>query len=44
MKEFTYCLFKRRVDMWDPARVASDTRKGLERLQKLRPNDTFLGA
>ena len=44
MKEFTYWLFKRRVDMWDPARVASDTRKGLERLQKLRPNDTFLGA
>ena len=27
-KEFTYWLFKRRVGAWDPARVASDTRKG----------------
>ena len=36
MKEFTYQLFKRRLKFWDPARVASDTRKGLEKLSKLR--------
>ena len=35
-KEFTYQLFKRRLKLWDPARVASDTRKGLEKLDKLR--------
>jgi hypothetical protein len=35
-KELTYQLFKRRLKFWDPARVASDTRKGLERLSKLR--------
>ncbi len=35
MKQFTYWLFKRRVDLWDPARVASDTRKGIRRLQEL---------
>ena len=35
IKEFTYGLFKRRVKIWDPARVASDTRKGLERLHSL---------
>ena len=35
-KEFTYHLFKRRLKLWDPARVASDTRKGLEKLDKLR--------
>ncbi len=35
MKQFTYWLFKRRVDMWDPARVASDTRKGIQRLHEL---------
>ena len=35
VKRFTYWLFKRRVDMWDPARVASDTRKGIRRLQQL---------
>ncbi|MCE2463273.1 MAG: hypothetical protein J4F46_05075 [Dehalococcoidia bacterium] len=40
MKEFTYQLFKRRLKLWDPARVASDTRKGLERLDKLRACDT----
>ena len=44
LKEFTYWLFKRRVRIWDPARVASDTKKGLERIHKLRPSDTFLGA
>ncbi len=36
LKEFTYSLFKRRVELWDPARVASDTRKGLERLKRLK--------
>ncbi len=36
LKEFTYWLFKRRVELWDPARVASDTRKGLERLKRLQ--------
>ena len=35
-KEFTYWLFKRRVGAWDPARVASDTRKGLDCLQRIR--------
>lgn len=35
-KEFTYWLFKRRVKNSEPARVASDTRKGLLRLQRLR--------
>ena len=36
LKEFTYWLFKLRVSIWDPARVASDTRKGLDRLDALR--------
>ena len=35
LKEFTYWLFKRRLNMWDPARVASDTRKGIRRLRML---------
>ena len=35
MKEFTYRLHKRRLKMWDPARVASDTNKGIKRLQLL---------
>ena len=35
LKEFTYWLFKRRLDLWDPARVASDTRKGIRRLRML---------
>ena len=34
-QEFTYWLFKRRVKKWHPARVASDTRRGLERLREL---------
>ena len=46
LTEFTYRLFKRRVKLWDPARVASDTRKGLNRLRKLQittssPNATI---
>lgn len=36
LNEFTYWLFKRRVKFWDPARVGSDTRKGLEKLASLR--------
>ncbi len=32
---FTYWLFKRRMDRLDPARVASDTRKGLAQLEKM---------
>ncbi len=43
LKEFTYRLFKRRLKIWDPARVASDTRKGLEKLHTLRPSDSLLG-
>ncbi|MFQ6025951.1 MAG: hypothetical protein ACE5Q6_00390 [Dehalococcoidia bacterium] len=35
LKEFTYWLSKRRFHMWDPARVASDTRKGIRRLEML---------
>ena len=34
--EFTYWLFKRRVRKWHPARVASDTRRGLEKLRELQ--------
>ena len=44
MKGFTYWLFKRRLRRWDPARVASDTRKGLDKLHSLRASDTFLNA
>ncbi len=35
LHEFTYWLFKRRVSNADPARVASDTRKGLAMLPRL---------
>ena len=35
LKEFTYWLHKRRINIWDPARVASDTRKAIKRLDKL---------
>ena len=35
LKEFTYWLHKRRLEMWDPARVASDTRKGAQKLHQL---------
>ena len=34
-KEFTYWLSKRRFNLWDPARVASDTRKGIRKLSQL---------
>ena len=35
VKEFTYWLFKLRVNLWDPARVASDTRKAMQKLSSL---------
>ena len=35
LSEFTYWLFRRRLTNADPARVASDTRKGLAMLQRL---------
>lgn len=35
LKEFTYWLHKRRIHLWDPARVASDTRKAIRRLEML---------
>jgi len=35
LKELTYWLHKRRLKMWDPARVASDTKKGITRLRLL---------
>ena len=35
LKEFTYWVHKRRLEMWDPARVASDTKKGIQRLRAL---------
>lgn len=34
-KEFTYWLSKLRFNLWDPARVASDTRKGMRYLNRL---------
>jgi hypothetical protein len=37
LHEFTYWLFKHRVNNADPARVASDTRKGLAMLSRMRP-------
>jgi hypothetical protein len=36
LHEFTYWLFKHRVNNADPARVASDTRKGLAMLSQMR--------
>ena len=35
LKEFTYWLFKRRLSSSDSSRVASDTKKGLERLMRM---------
>ena len=35
LKEFIYWLFKRRLALQDPARVASDTRRGLQRIQAM---------
>ena len=36
LKEFTYWLHKKRVNYWDPARVASDTRVAIRRYQALQ--------
>jgi hypothetical protein len=36
LKAFTYWLFKRRVNYCEPARVASDTRKGMAALQQIQ--------
>ena len=36
-KTFTYWLFKRRVSKSDPARLASDTRKGIFILERIKP-------
>ena len=36
-KAFTYWLFKRRVSKSDPARLASDTRKGIIILERIKP-------
>ncbi len=38
LHEFTYWLFKHRVNNADPARVASDTRKGLAMLSQIQRN------
>ena len=35
-KEFTYWLFKYRIKNCDKARIASDTRKGLDQLERMR--------
>ena len=37
---FTYWLFKLRMERSDPAKIASDTRKGLARLERMRQNDS----
>ncbi|MCH7735881.1 MAG: hypothetical protein IH872_00615 [Chloroflexi bacterium] len=39
LKEFTYWLHKHRINLWDPARVASDTRKAVRRLDLLEQHD-----
>ncbi|MFC1870444.1 hypothetical protein ACFLYE_04165 [Chloroflexota bacterium] len=36
LKEFTYWLFKYRLEQCDKARIASDTKKGLEKLGQMR--------
>ena len=36
LKEFTYWLHKKRVNYWDPARVASDTRLAIRRYTALQ--------
>ena len=36
VKEFTYWLWTRRLNLWDRARVASDTQRGLRRLRRLQ--------
>lgn len=36
---FTYWLFKLRMERSDPAKIASDTRKALAKLERMRQND-----
>jgi len=36
---FTYWLFKLRMERSDPAKIASDTRKGLGKLERMRQNN-----
>ena len=40
LKEFTYWLHKLRINLWDPARVASDTRKAMHQLDMLQGSHT----
>jgi len=42
LKEFTYWLFKYRLEQCDKARVASDTKKGLEQLRKQWSDNGFI--
>ena len=42
LKEFTYWLHKKRVNYWDPARVASDTRLAIRRLEALQESAASL--
>lgn len=42
LKEFTYWLHKRRVNYWDPARVASDTRLAIRRYTALQETGSAL--
>ena len=39
-KEFTYWLFKHRLEICDKARMASDTRKGLDMLKHMKGTQT----
>ena len=39
LKEFTYWLHKRLIKLWDPARVASDTKKAIKRLDLLEQDN-----
>jgi len=41
LKEFTYWLFKYRLNHCDKVRVASDTKKGLEQLRQQRTINSF---
>ncbi len=43
-REFTYWLFKYRVKNCDKARIASDTRKGLDQLERMRGAHAFSSA
>ena len=43
LKEFTYWLFKYRLRQCDKAKIASDTKKALEQLKRLRAGRDFLG-